>query len=325
MVTTKGGIRVVQYSVTPVAGSPWFTHKALNQWATNISSTLIQQRITYGDGRVFPYHKIFGRDSAADFEQADIVHLQNYLPPDALLPIIRKKPVLIQHHQHPPFGGTEVFTHPRKRHAIIAQPKWVEACRATGYRNQPVQLPNIVPIREFVPVWIDEPSAHRTMHVAYAPSARGGKKLHNKGYKGTRDVLESLAHQGHITYEIMEGLPLMEVLARKRHAHVVIDEVVTGNFHRCSLESLSQGCVVVAHLPPESCKYICDYTGSSEAELPWVITDMDGLYGTLGLLSSQPDFVVARRIKSRRWMEKYWDDQELVKQYVAVYEEMLSD
>ena len=36
-----------------------------------------------------------------------------------------------------------------------------------------------------------------------------------------------------------------ESLAMKRRAHIVIDECVTGSYHRNSLEGLAAGCVVV--------------------------------------------------------------------------------
>ncbi|MHC4611250.1 MAG: hypothetical protein ACYS7M_12975, partial [Planctomycetota bacterium] len=289
-------MKVVQYSHTPVAGSPWFTHKALKDW-TDVDSTLVQLRSAYGDGRVYPYDRLYDSDSPDLFKRADIVHLQNYAPNDeAVRRILVHKPVLAQHHQWPPFIGAETVVAKRLLHAVIAQPVWVKQY-IDNQQVTPLQLPNIIPIRDplFLPDWMVKPEPHEKLHVAYAPSLRTSKGLHTKGYKDTYAALEKLKAKGHLTYEIMEGLPLVEVLRRKKRAHVVIDECVTGNFHRASLESLSQGACVVAWLPFESRRYIREYVGANEDELPWAWSDIDNLEATLGLLSCQPELVVEKR------------------------------
>jgi hypothetical protein len=316
-------IRVVQFSNTPVAGSPWFTHKALNQW-THVKSRLIQHRYRYGDGREYPHDELFTKASIDTLGEADVIHLHNHAPGDEpSRKAIHGKPVLMQHHQFPPFGSLISFKPNRYIEATIAQPMWADAFAQAG-RELPL-LPNLVPIRdeEFRPIWEDEPKPHDRMHVAYAPTLRAGKGLHNKGYGVTKNALEKLKAKGLLTFEILQGLPLLEVLARKRQAHVVIDEVVTGNFHRASLESLSQGACVIAHLPKKSRRFLCDYLQIEEAEIPWVVARQKNLYEVLGILASKPDLVVGCRIRARRFMERHWDDQKLVWRYVRTYEELL--
>ena len=84
--------------------------------------------------------------------------------------------------------------------------------------------------------------------ICYTPSGRherypAGHRLywHSKGYETTMHVLDRLAATLPIRLEVVRGQQLAhaEALAMKRRAHIVIDECVTGSYHRNSLEGLA--------------------------------------------------------------------------------------
>jgi hypothetical protein len=319
-------MRVVQYSFTPVAGSPWFTHRALTEWTT-VDARFVCYTNRYSDGREYPYDlRLKGHLHEYDelFEQADIIHIQNKAPE---VPRIRRliagKPMLLQSHQHPQTIRPGMVESDNVIQAIIAQPEWANRCP-----EEVRLLPNIVPIRDdlFRPEWLPSgvPEPHGRMHVAYAPSSTINKGMHNKGYTETLEILNRLSSEGVLTFDIIRHRPLLETLERKQKAHVVIDECVTGNFHRSSLESLAQGACVLAYLPESTRAFIRNYAGCADHEIPWCSTDLEHLESNLRLLAAEPERVVTHRVMARAFMESYWNDRELVKQYVSIYQELLA-
>src|ERR1044072_4711142 len=87
--------------------------------------------------------------------------------------------------------------------------------------------------------------------IAYTPSGKhesypAGHRLywHGKGYATTMAVLDRLAGRYPIRVEAVRDRQLShaEALAAKRRAHIVIDECVTGSYHRNSLEGPAPGC-----------------------------------------------------------------------------------
>jgi len=327
-------IKVVHYSNTPVAGSPFFTSRALNDYTTIWSHT-IQHKTGYG-ARTYPHGLLVRNNNlhmlAKVLEGADIVHCHNYLPTRVgLMKAARRKPLVVQHHQYPPSARLPTKLSDNVREAIIAQPAWVREYEQKQPDMEYVLLPNIIPIYDdrFCPHgWSARrvfmaPEPHKKMHVAYAPSARNLGGLHDKGFDGTMRVLEKLAGKGVLTYDLIEKTPLWETLERKRLAHVVIDEVVTGNFHRASLESLSQGACVIANINDYARQFLRHYLDIDDDQIPWVSTDMAGLEGTLVNLAENPLDVARLRVRSRRFMESHWNPSMMAERYERLYCDML--
>ena len=84
----------------------------------------------------------------------------------------------------------------------------------------------------------------------------------------------------------------------KRRAHIVIDECVTGSYHRNSLEGLAAGCVVVngVGLRPAIGEVLRGCAGGAAS--PFVFARLDELALAL------------RGALARQWMEQHWQFQE---------------
>lgn len=132
---------------------------------------------------------------------------------------------------------------------------------------------------------------------------------HSKGYATTMRILDRLAARYPIRLEVIreQHVPHSESMAMKRRAHVVIDECVTGSYHRTSLEGLAAGCVVVngVGLLPSVVEVLRRCAGG--AAVPFVRASLDDLEGVLASLIEQGAAALARRgAGSREWMERHW-------------------
>ena len=133
---------------------------------------------------------------------------------------------------------------------------------------------------------------------------------HSKGYTQTMHILEKLAAQFPLQLEIIDdqGLPHDEVLAMKRRAHIVIDECVTGSYHRNSLEGLAAGGVVVngVGLLPGVIE-VLRYCAGGASSSPFVFASLETLEGVLTtLIERGVDSLIEEGWDNRQWMERYW-------------------
>ena len=113
------------------------------------------------------------------------------------------------------------------------------------------------------------------LRVAYSPSRIRLLGWDNKGYDETVPVLQAFVNKGSLTAEVIYGVPHAECLAHRQRAHIAIDEIVTGSYHLCSLEALSQGCLTMAGLDQLQQDTLKALTGASW--LPWARVYADDL------------------------------------------------
>ena len=95
----------------------------------------------------------------------------------------------------------------------------------------------------------------------------------------------------------------------KRRAHIVIDECVTGSYHRNSLEGLAAGCVVVngVGIVPAIAEALRECSGR-EASNPFVFASLANLRTQLiGLIDRGPHALAEQGAANRQWMEHHWD------------------
>jgi hypothetical protein len=171
-----------------------------------------------------------------------------------------------------------------------------------------------------VPIW--EP-AHTpgekgsVVTICYTPSGRHeryppGHRLywHGKGYETTMRVLERLSRAMPLRLEVIgrQQLSHAEALAMKRRAHVVIDECVTGSYHRNSLEGLATGCVVVngVGLLPGVVDTFRRCAADAD-RVPFVFATLDTLEAVLlDLANRGADSLTVMGRENRAWMERHW-------------------
>ena len=108
-------------------------------------------------------------------------------------------------------------------------------------------------------------------------------------------------------------------MKRKNQCNVVIDEVVTESYHKCTLEGLATGKAT-----------ICSMSEGMEAVLkryaPWLpvlnvwAKDLEAYL--VNMIESHTD-VLKIGIASRQWMEQYWRPDDIINNdFIPIYEEI---
>ena len=154
--------------------------------------------------------------------------------------------------------------------------------------------------------------------IVYTPACKDGsypighaRYWHAKGYDATMRILDRLAARLPIRIEVARDgfVPHAEAMAMKRRAHIVIDECVTGSYHRNSLEGLAAGCVVVNGVGllsgiPEMLRYCA----GGATDMPFICSDLASLEDILELLAGLgPKVLEAHGALNRQWLEYHWD------------------
>jgi hypothetical protein len=310
-VEKPGAFRIVSYATTPVAGVPGILsrciaarspHECRTVWATN----------TYGNGVSFEGDVEWRRaPSVAEdlLQSADLVIVHNGKVEPQHQRFLHQKPIVTMAHNYiwnvdttfvqQGFPGVVVGQY----QATLAEfkgweavpnpmPLW-EAAYQPGQKEQPITI-------------CYTPSGK---HESYAPGHR--LYWHSKGYATTIRILDNLARRFPLRLEVVREKQFShsESLAMKRRAHIVIDECVTGSYHRNSLEGLACGCVVVngvGKLP--AVREMFRHCAEHPAEVPFVYAGLDDLEKILvALIEKGPDALVALGGRNRTLMEEHWD------------------
>jgi len=292
-------MKVAILSRTPLAAAPWELFKALRKY-TLVDVSLINARNSYPDGRHFPY------DILADYENsprvmkavrdAELWHVHNY--PWNFGGIRDGHKVMAQFHSLPRLGQWKALADTADRCYTIRQPLQMEE-----YKPWPA-LPNIIDPDEYLPIR----RAARPV-IAFAPSSKAPVGfLCSKGYAEVKVVLNSIARKRDVEVTLIEHMSYEANLAMKQRAHILIDDVVTGNWHRTSLEGACFGCAVLNQ---------CN-------QVPFVFATLKTLEERLLWLIDNPGTLAAVQEQTRLWVLEKWHAIDAVQEYVAAYREVLS-
>ena len=305
--------QIVHVSATPIAGSPLITSRLLAKHGYK-SRCIAPGR--YPDGRDFGLDVHPNQAELRDelLSRADIIVAHNGGPASQkwFRRIIRQKLFCMIYHSQP--------------QRVDRTLEWLGAPAAVLGQYQPRlyggQYPlvaNLIPLDE--PDYQPAEPATRQEHkvrIAYAPSntsacfdRKAPAFWDNKGFHATAGILACLDERDDVQADVITGCSLKACLERKRQAHIVIDECVTGSYHRNSLEGLALGTVVVNAADRLSLDSARHCTGG--AVLPFVISRLDGLLRKLTeLIELGPAELIRCGLTNRRWMEQCWSPAELI-------------
>lgn len=309
--TAQPSLTIVSYATTPVAGVPAVlarciaartAHRARCVWANN----------GYGNGVVFTGDVEWSRDARGAEEllgTADLVIVHNGKADPRHQRLLAGKPVITMAHNYG-WNVDQRFVRAGFPGVVVGQYQ----ATLPEFAGWPV-VPNPVPL------W--EPDYQRVrknaaVTICYTPSGRHERYprnhrlyWHSKGYDSTLRVLERVARRHRLQVESVGDRQVAhaESLAMKRRAHIVIDECVTGSYHRNSLEGLALGCVVLngVGLVPDIEQALRRCAPDAQA-LPFVRADLGNLEQVLdGLAGEGAASLAARGRELRCWMEQHWD------------------
>jgi len=285
-------MRIAIFSRTPLAAAPWELFKALRKY-TDLNVSLINQTYRYADGRMFPYHLLLNMNGTARvaLRQADIWHVNNYWHRE-LTSFHGSQKVLAQFHSVPRLGNW---------HELM---KFADVCYTV---NQPLQekeyklpaLPNVIDPDEYRP--IRRASAVR---VAFAPTTKlSPAHRSSKGYYEVKRVLDEVARKRTVEIVWIEGKSYKENLRLKQNCHILIDDVVTGNWHRTSLEGACFACAVLNRVK----------------KVPFVFASLDTLEEKLLRLIDSPAMLADIQERTRLWVLQNYHAIDTVQKYKRAY------
>jgi len=303
-------MKIVSYSTMPVAGVPAILARCINAqtphaarcvWATN----------SYGSGVTFT-GDVEWRDQPRLAEElladADLVIVHNGKVATAHEKLLAGKPVLTMAHNYRWNVDTR-FVEQGFPGAVVGQYQ-ASLPEFEGWHVVPNPLP----------FWEND-YQNRTktprVSICYTPFGKHEQyaatdKLywHSKGFETTSRILEKLAEKFDVNLEIVAAGQVSHTaaLAMKCRSHIVIDECVTGSYHRNSLEGLAAAAVVVNGLGklPEITRILKKCAGK-KARSPFVCAALEDLEKILEMLLRRgTERLEADGAENRRWIESHW-------------------
>jgi hypothetical protein len=313
------GLRIVSYSTMPVAGVPALLARCIAA-RTSHSCRTVWARNHYGNGVTFQGDVEWEQapSLAADLlKSAELVIVHNGKVDLSHAPLLAAKPVITLAHNYM-WNVDDSLVQRGFPGLVVGQ-----------YQSTLPEFKQWLPVPNPVPLWEEafRPGPKNSqLTICYTPSGKHeayplGHRLywHSKGYDTTMLVLERLARRFNIRLEVIRKgqVSHAESLAMKKRAHIVIDECVTGSYHRNSLEGLALGCVVVngLGLVPQIVEVFRTCAGSG-AGIPFVYATLEDLDRILTSLVEQgPAYLVAQGQRNREWMEQHWDFRQQWKRF----------
>ena len=290
-------MKLAIFSRTPLAAAPWELYKALKKY-TLLDVSLINGTARYNDGRVFPHHLLLtspNGNAMHVLQDSDLWHVHNYLVPQ-LIVLKKNHKVMAQFHSLPRLGNWQALMSFADVNYTIRQPNQEKEYKLKG-------LPNIIDPDEYRPERRKLP-----VKIAFAPSTRLAiGHPGSKGYNEVRAVLNNVARKRDVKIVWIERKSYIENLQLKQQSHILIDDVVTGNWHRTSLEGMCFGCAVLNKVTKSPFVYATINT--LEERLLWLVDNLD-------ILNEFQE-------RSRLWVLQHWHAMDQVKEYVKAYEEVL--
>lgn len=304
-------LRIASYSILPVVGMPAILARCINT-RTSHSCHCLWGYDGYGNGTEFA-GDINWRKSPVEAEavlkEADMVLVHNGRVDPRHQSLLKGKAVVMVAHNELKLTDQSLVKQGFPG-AVVGQ-----------YQATLPEFKGWAVVPQPIPLWEQayQPGEKAgTIAICYTPSIKHEHYppdhylyWHSKGYTETMQVLAKLATQFPIQLEVIRNhqLPHRVVLAMKRRAHIVLDECITGSYHRNSLEGLAAGCVVVNGVGLLSGVIeVLRYCAGGESSNPFVFASLETLEGVLtSLIERGVTSLVEEGRENRLWIEQHWD------------------
>lgn len=172
------------------------------------------------------------------------------------------------------------------------------------------------------PKW--QPNERGTVRIGYAPTSHipqtgepgDASWYDSKGYPQTIKLLEEVEDaDDRVELVIIDGVRHDMALRLKATCDIFIDEVVTGSYHRNSLEALAMGIPTICAVAPEVLGIVAGVTGCTDW-FPFLHSSLETLKADLLAFVDRP---FEERLKmgedAREWMVRYWQPRDIVRDF----------
>ena len=323
-------MRIVHCSYTPCAG-------AIEALSSAIRDHTVHDSRWIGNGgnvnNLTFDHDVLWADTASHvlLARADVVILHNYLN-DLTEPI----------HDYFLGDGTKkcigfFHSHPEgiRDGARLVEQDFPHFCVA---QYQALFFQKAIPIRNVVRFDRSDWPKRRErndgkVRIGYSPTFRRSQEglkpgssewYHCKGYDVTMPVLQEMEKRKDVELCIIEGCAYDYAMQLKADCDILIDEIVTGSYHRSTLEGLALGIPTIVNVSADVWGVLASATGlDADAEFPFVQASPDNLKDVLGwLIGMKKKERKAIGDRGRAWMEKHWHPRDIAREFCDLAEAM---
>jgi hypothetical protein len=314
----RGKMKILMLSPTPVAGVPYLLKDIINKYSEHECRTLTGHP-GYGDGRLWARPDVNWsqvREAQKLVSWADVIMLHNGArhPRTAQLAHFFTRKRLLSYYHSEPHRVDRKWERAGVTAYVIAQG------HSLLYPGLGV-LPNLVDIHHpLMKPPADRPAGKKFV-LAYSPSNKHPHSkmvaqnlpFSSKGYPEVQPALRKLAARKDITISEFTGVPFEKCMAKRKMCHLILDEVVTGSYHRCSLEACSHAQLAINFLHRDVEAIVQRVTGCHST--PWLRSSADSLYEVVAGAVENPRGTMEMMKEARAWMEKYWDPKALLERF----------
>lgn len=322
---TRKTIRVVHFSTTPMAGGPMRMIKMLNKY-TNVEARLIDLHRNH----VYEHDLVFTENPEECIEvaqKADVINFHNYLTLDSkdFSPIdfnrLKRKGVeFIIYYRTDPMYISAITKRSPLEIISSTMPAIVNGQYPERYFENARVVRNIMPDLSInTPVIHDLVNITSKGHVSAWASrwgTKGAPEFRKTINKSGLDRECDIVTRSNIAYE--------EAMKLKAAGKIILDDLVTGSYHMAGIEGLMLGKVTFAYLDERIETVLKVITGSND--IPFVNVHLSELPNKareiLGLSSLERDEMGKN---SRRWFEKFWNEEDIALEYAKVYDALLDN
>ena len=179
------------------------------------------------------------------------------------------------------------------------------------------------PVRNILYLPDFKKSFHEKIKIVYFPSTiERHNQYYDKGYNETVPILKRLADKYDIIVEVDHLLSYEECINRKKDAHIIIDECITGSFHKTTLEALEMQAIPVVWIRKALInKHIQLY----KRPLPAMNTTITNLETSLSsLIEIGKPALEDIAIKLNKKFLDYWTPEIVVNEFDDIYSELIN-
>ncbi len=324
-------------TATPLAGAPFRIAQALNKY-TNFNVRLINLNPNCYNTRVFPEDLIWEKDKNECLElisQADIIQFFHFFDFETennpfgynFLKNSKPRTKFIRM-----FSSCLKTTALSSKHAELEiindkYPKLVIPHYPERTFLNAFIVPNIIPINDEIltPKPFSEIQNKKPVvfYSASLPNSMWTSRWDTKGLPEVCEKFKKLKRRFDFDFRVIQNIPYIQCQKIKQQSDIVIGDIVTGSYHLTDLEALSQGKPVFSYLDSRT-QFTLQNLLKCE-DLPFINTRLEEIDLPFEELIKNEKLRVEIGSFSRFWIEKYYNEQKLVKFYEEAYQKVLND
>ncbi|MER2493330.1 hypothetical protein [Catenovulum sediminis] len=316
--------KIVHLAPTPLVGAPSKISKVLNRVGI-ASNCIVCSDYPKALANMFLGESFVWNTATAEIkeyiiniiEEADILHIHNFLPKELLDIVIQLsigKKVVYQIHsplQEGPcyYPRVDSLPFPIDKKLVVAQ-----------YQPRQYSDYTYVPNINLFEKSVNLRKEGETLKVLFSPTHNRAGRWNGKSSERLNKLLRSLSTSRQITYiSIDKPVPPEVLYAIRKSCHASIDEIITGAFHQVSLEGLSAGNVVINNADLFS-RNVFKSVVNAQEDPPFFQIDESNCAERLLELANSESLTRYYQERSTSFFEGYLNPNTLAQRFVDIYD-----